>query len=89
MRSKSDWPEEGELVVCTVKSVVQNGAYLNLVGYDREGFVFIGEIAAGWVKNIRGHVRVGQRVVGKVTRVRKDRKSVDYVNNVLAELDGA
>ena len=77
MSSKSDWPEEGELVVCTVKSVVQNGAYLNLVGYDREGFVFIGEIAAGWVKNIRGHVRVGQRVVGKVTRVRKDRKSVD------------
>ncbi len=77
MGSKSEWPEEGELVVCTVKSVVQNGAYLNLVGYDREGFVFIGEIAAGWVKNIRGHVRVGQRVVGKVTRVRKDRKSVD------------
>ena len=77
MSSKSEWPEEGELVVCTVKSVVQNGAYLNLVGYDREGFVFIGEIAAGWVKNIRGHVRVGQRVVGKVTRVRKDRKSVD------------
>ncbi len=75
--SSSEWPEEGELVVCTVKSVVQNGAYLNLVGYDREGFVFIGEIAAGWVKNIRGHVRVGQRVVGKVTRVRKDRKSVD------------
>ena len=64
MGSKSEWPQEGELVVCTVKSVVQNGAYLNLVGYDREGFVFIGEIAAGWVKNIRGHVRVGQRVVG-------------------------
>ena len=77
MSSKSEWPQEGELVVCTVKSVVQNGAYLNLDGYDREGFVFIGEIAAGWVKNIRGHVRVGQRVVGKVTRVRKDRQSVD------------
>ena len=27
------WPEEGELLVCTVKGVKENGAYLNLNGY--------------------------------------------------------
>ena len=27
------WPEEGELLVCTVKGVKENGAYLNLGGY--------------------------------------------------------
>ena len=72
------WPEEGELLVCTVKGVKENGAYLNLGGYgEREGFVFIGEVASGWVKNIRAHLREGQRVVAKVVTIKKDRKRVD------------
>jgi Translation initiation factor 2, alpha subunit (eIF-2alpha) len=59
----NDWPEEGELVVCSVKSVKENGAYLDLDTYpEREGFIFIGEIATGWVRNIKTHVREGQRV---------------------------
>ena len=62
-------PEEGELVVCTVTEVKQNGAYVSINGYDKtNGFIFIGEIASGWVKNIRGFVRDGQRVVCKVLR---------------------
>ena len=45
-----DWPDEGELLVCTVKNVRENGAYLRLDTYPgKEGFVFIGEIGAGWV----------------------------------------
>ena len=73
----NDWPEEGELVVCSVKSVKENGAYLRLDTYpEREGFVFIGEIATGWVKNIRAHVREGQRVVAKVIGIKKARESV-------------
>ena len=79
MSDTSDpWPEEGELLVCTVKGVKENGAYLNLNGYgEREGFVFIGEVAAGWVKNIRAHLREGQRVVAKVVNIKKDRQRVD------------
>ena len=73
----NDWPDEGELVVCSVKSVKENGAYLSLDTYpDREGFVFIGEIATGWVRNIRAHVREGQRLVAKVIGVKKDRDSI-------------
>ena len=73
----NDWPEEGELVVCSVKRVKENGAYLSLDTYpEREGFVFIGEIATGWVRNIRAHVREGQRVVAKVIGVKKERASV-------------
>ncbi|MDP7002546.1 MAG: translation initiation factor IF-2 subunit alpha [Candidatus Thalassarchaeaceae archaeon] len=73
----NDWPEEGELVVCTVKNVRENGAYLSLDTYpSKEGFVFIGEIATGWVRNIRAHIREGQRVVAKVIGVRVERESI-------------
>lgn len=76
--TNDNWPEEGELLVCTVSNVRENGAYLSLDGYgSREGFVFVGEVASGWVKNIRNHIRVGQRVVAKVIGVKKDRQRVD------------
>ena len=69
-------PDEGELVVCTVTEVKQNGAYVSINGYDDiNGFIFIGEIASGWVKNIRGYVRDGQRVVCKV--LNKGKKDIN------------
>ncbi|MDP6869263.1 MAG: translation initiation factor IF-2 subunit alpha [Candidatus Poseidoniaceae archaeon] len=71
-------PAESELVVCTVREVKQNGAYVDLDEFDGiEGFIFIGEIASGWVKNIRGFVRPGQRLICKVMRARKDGKSLE------------
>ena len=71
-------PDEGELVVATVKNVKQNGAYVDLDEFPGiEGFIFIGEIASGWVKNIRGFVREGQRLICKVMRTRKDGSSLE------------
>ena len=50
MARKQTWPEEGDLLVCIVKSVSDKGAYLEIDGLDGvEGFVFIGEVAAGSV----------------------------------------
>ncbi|RJU89815.1 MAG: S1 RNA-binding domain-containing protein, partial [Candidatus Poseidoniales archaeon] len=71
-------PQEGELVVASITTVKQNGAYASLDEFPGiNGFVFIGEIASGWVKNIRAHVREGQRVIGKVMRTRKDGTSLE------------
>ena len=71
-------PEEGELVVATITNVKQNGAYADLDEFEGiEGFIFIGEIASGWVKNIRGFVREGQRVICKVMRTRRDGTSLE------------
>jgi translation initiation factor 2 subunit 1 len=71
-------PSEGELVVAVVREVKQNGAYVDIDEYDGiEGFIFIGEIASGWVKNIRAFVRPGQRLICKVLRTRKDNKSLE------------
>ena len=59
-------PSEGELIVAVVREVKQNGAYVDLDEYEGiEGFIFIGEIASGWVKNIRAFVRPGQRLICK------------------------
>ena len=72
------YPEEGELVVVSVKSVKQNGADVTLDEYEGvDGFIFIGEIASGWVKNIRSIVREGQRLICKVLRVRRDGTSLE------------
>ena len=71
-------PEEGELVVVTVKTVKQNGVYVDFDEYPGlEGFIFIGEIASGWVKNIRSFVRDGQRLICKVMRTKKDGSSLE------------
>ena len=71
-------PQEGELVVASITTVKQSGAYASLDEFPGiNGFVFIGEIASGWVKNIRAHVREGQRVIGKVMRTRKDGTSLE------------
>ena len=78
MSDTNEWPEIGEFLVCSISTVKQNGVYVDLDGYPgREGFIFIGEVASGWVKNIRSIVREGQRVVAKVIKVKKDKKSVE------------
>ena len=78
MARKQVWPEEGDLLVCVVKSVSDKGAYLEIDGLDGvEGFVFIGEVAAGWVKSVRSHLREGQRVVARAIGVKQDRGRVD------------
>ena len=76
----NDMPEEGELVVATVKQVKNFGVVVGLDEYpDVEGFLHIAEVASGWVKYIRDHVREGQKIVCKVLGVddRRRSKSVD------------
>ena len=73
-----DWPEEGELVVCSVTNVKNFGAFVSLDEYEaKEGFIHIAEVSSGWIKYIRDYVREGQKVVCKVLRVDKDKGHID------------
>lgn len=75
---RKEWPEQGELVVCTVKNVVDFGAFVGLDEYpEREGLIHISEVASGWVKYIRDHVREGQKIVTKVLNVDPRRGHID------------
>ena len=72
------FPEEGELVVGTVREVQNFGAFVTLEEYPgKEGFVHIREVAPGWVKRIRDYVREKQRVVCKVMGVDAKKGHVD------------
>ncbi len=73
-----EWPEVGELVVCSVKTVKDFVAFVNLDEYnDREGLIPISEIARGWIKYIRDHIREGQKVVCKVLNVDTQKGHID------------
>ena len=78
MVKRNPFPEEGELVVATVKDVKGFGAFCNLDEYPgKEGFIHIAEVAAGWVKYVRDHVRENQKIVAKVISVDQGRGHVD------------
>lgn len=75
---KKDYPEEGEFVIGTVIKVQNYGAFVTLDEYpEREGFIHIAEIASGWVKRIRNHIKEKQKVVCKVMSIDKSKGHVD------------
>mgnify|MGYP006284660569 CR=1 FL=1 len=76
MTPGTDLPEDGELIVATVRQVKNFGVVVDLDEYPgKEGFIHIAEVASGWVKYIRDHVREGQKVVCKVLGIDTKRKN--------------
>ena len=75
---RKGWPELDELVVCSVQQVKDFGAFTSLDEYgNKEGLIHISEVAPGWVKYIRDHVREGQKIVCKVLNVEPDKHHID------------
>lgn len=78
MAKLNPFPEDGELVVGTVREVQNFGAFVTLEEYPgKEGFVHIREVAPGWVKRIRDYVREQARVVCKVMGVDAKKGHID------------
>lgn len=73
-----DMPEQGDLVVVTIREVQNYGAIVQLDEYPGiSGFIHIAEVATGWIKHIKDFVRVNQRTVCKVLNVDNNRRHVD------------
>ncbi|MDH4122847.1 MAG: translation initiation factor IF-2 subunit alpha [Thermoplasmata archaeon] len=78
MPQLSEYPEDGELVVCTVSNVKNFGAFVTLDEYEgKEGFIHVRDVATGWVKYIRDYVREGQKIVCKVLAVDPSKGHID------------
>ena len=72
------WPEEGELVVGKVDEIEDFGVFVDLEEYEgKRGLTHISEVASGWIKNVRDHVREGQTVVAKVLSVDESSQQID------------
>lgn len=72
------YPQEGELVIGIVSKVAHYGAFVKLEEYPGvEGMVHISEISSKWIKNIREHVKEGQKVIVKVLKIDKATGHVD------------
>jgi translation initiation factor 2 subunit 1 len=74
----SGWPEPGELVVGRIDEIEDFGVFVDLLEYDdKRGLCHISEVASGWIKNVRDHVSVDQRVVAKVLDVDESSQQID------------
>jgi len=82
---RREWPEESELVVCTVTKVFPHGAFVKLEEFDREGMIHISEISSKWIKNIREYVQEGKRVVAKVLKMDQSKGHIDLSMKGLSE----
>lgn len=74
---KPEWPETGDLVIATIQSVMDYGAYANLDEYNRRGFLHISEISSARIRNVRDYVRENQKMVLKVLRVDVEKGHID------------
>jgi translation initiation factor 2 subunit 1 len=74
---KPNWPESGDLVIATIETVTDYGAYAKLDEYNKRGLLHVSEISSSWIKNIRDHVRENQKVVLKVLRVDPEKGHID------------
>ncbi|MDE1855684.1 MAG: S1 RNA-binding domain-containing protein [Candidatus Micrarchaeota archaeon] len=75
---KKQMPDVGELVLVRVKKVMPFGAYCELTEYaNHDAYLPIKEVASGWIKNIHEFVKEGQRSVGRVVFIDKEKNAID------------
>ncbi|MEK6968105.1 MAG: translation initiation factor IF-2 subunit alpha [Nanoarchaeota archaeon] len=74
---KKGFPEESELVLCTVTNVQGHSVFVKIEDYGVSGMIHISEVAPGRIRNIRDFVKEGKTIVCKVLRINKDRGHID------------
>lgn len=75
---KTGFPQEDELVLCTVTAVQYHSVFVTLDEYgNRTGMIHISEIAPGRIRNIREFVKEGKKVVCKVLRINLEKGHID------------
>jgi len=74
---KDGFPEENELVTCTVTGVQYNSVFCTLDEYGKSGMIHISEVAPGRIRNIRDFVVEGKKIVCIVLRINEERGHID------------
>ena len=58
---KQGFPEESELVLCTVTSVQYHSVFVDIDEYGKSGLIHISEVSPGRIRNIRDFVKEGKK----------------------------
>jgi translation initiation factor 2 subunit 1 len=75
---RTGWPEESEIVLCTVTKIFPNAVFATLDEYQgKSGMIHISEVSPGRIRNIRDYVIEGRKVVCKVLGVRVEKGHID------------
>jgi len=75
---KKGFPNEGDIVFCTVTNVQYNSVFAKLDEFERKsGMIHISEISPGRIRNIRDYVKEGKVIICKVLRINKERGHID------------
>jgi translation initiation factor 2 subunit 1 len=75
---KKGFPEEGEIVFCTVTKVQYHSVFASIDDYERkQGMIHISEISPGRIRNINDYVKEGKVVICKVLRINSERGHID------------
>jgi len=82
---KEGFPEEDELVMCTITKVQFHSVFAQLDEYDKGGMIHISEVSPGRIRNIRDFVKEGKKVVCKVLRVNPEKGHIDLSLRRVAE----
>lgn len=75
---KTGFPEDEELVLCTVTGINPHSVFCTLDEYGgRTGMIHISEVAPGRIRNIREYVEEGKKIVCKVLQTNKEKGHID------------
>ena len=74
---KQGFPEEGDLVLCTVTSVQFHSVFVDIDEYAKGGMIHISEVSPGRIRNIRDFVKEGKKIVCKVLRINEEKGYID------------
>jgi len=75
---KEGFPEEDDIVLCTVTGVQPHSVFVTLDEYGgRTAMIHISEIAPGRIRNIRDFVQEGKKVVCKVLQINREKGYID------------
>jgi translation initiation factor 2 subunit 1 len=74
---KQGFPEENEIIICTVKKILHSAVFAHLEEYGRDGMINISEVSAGRIRNLRDYVTEGKKIVCKIIRINREKGHID------------
>ena len=77
LHKREGFPEEDEIVMCTVTKIFPHSVFVNIDEFGRTGVIHISEISPGRIRNIRDFVKQDKKIICKILRINKERGHID------------